>query len=334
MKAMILKEAGLVSEKPLEFVEHPEPEPGPGQIRVRVHTCGICHTDLHTVEGDLPLPKLPIIPGHQIVGRVDKMGQGTRRFKPGDRVGMAWLHAACGACAFCQKGQENLCEQGRFTGYHVDGGFAEYTAVHEDFAYAIPEAFSDEEAAPLLCAGIIGYRAFRLSGVRPGERLGLYGFGASAHITIQIARHLGCEVYVFSRGRDHLNLAETLGAAWVGQAQDTPPARLNSAIIFAPAGTLVPEALRVLDKGGTVALAGITMTPVPALDYTRHLYDEKILRSVANSTRKDGEELLDYASRIPIKTKTQGFPLRQANEVLHLLKQGRINGAGVLMVRE
>jgi len=330
LKAMILKKARPVSEHPLVMGEMPVPEPGPGQIRVKVHACGICHTDLHTVEGDLPLPRLPLIPGHQVVGTVDRIGRGVKHFGAGDRVGLAWLHSACGACAFCSRGRENLCEQALFTGYHVHGGYAEYALAPEAFAYAIPDIFSDEEAAPLLCAGIIGYRALRLSEVQSGERLGLYGFGASAHITIQIARHLGCEVYVFSRGKEHLKLAEALGASWTGQAQDTPPVKLNGAIIFAPAGALIPEALRVLEKGGTLALAGITMSRIPELDYRQHLYFEKTIRSAANSTRKDGEEFLRIASQIPVRTNIESFPLNEANQALILLKEGKIRGAGVL----
>jgi len=329
---MILKTPGPVFEDPLHFTEQDEPVPGPRQIRVRVHTCGICHTDLHTVEGDLPLPKLPLIPGHQVVGTVDRIGDQGRRFQVGDRVGMAWLHSACGSCGFCGSGHENLCDKAHFTGYHADGGYAEYAVIPEEFAYPIPEIFSDEEAAPLLCAGIIGYRALRLSKVRPGQRLGLYGFGASAHITIQIARHMGCEVYVFSRGEEHLRLAEKLGAVWRGRAEEIPPVKLDSAILFAPAGGIVPKALRALEKGGTLALAGITMTQIPALDYTEHLYHEKTLRSVANSTRQDGEALLKIAAEMPVRTETQSFPLKEANRALRLLKQGKINGAGVLRI--
>ena len=334
MHAMILRTPGPVADNPLHLVERPEPEPGPGQIRVRVHACGICHTDLHTVEGDLSLPRLPLIPGHQVVGTVDQAGQGAGRFKPGDRVGIAWLHSACGTCSFCSEDHENLCDKAHFTGFHEHGGYAEYTLIPEDFAYPIPQTFSDQEAAPLLCAGIIGYRALRLSEIKPGQTLGLFGFGASAHIAIQIARHLGCEVYVFSRGKEHLDLAEELGAAWTGQAQDRPPKKLNSAIIFAPAGQLVPEALRVLEKGGTLSLAGITMTAIPELNYRTHLYHEKTVRSVANSTRRDGEKLLKYASEIPISTKTQCFPLEEANGALNLLKQGKIKGAGVLTCQQ
>ncbi|NOY53964.1 MAG: zinc-dependent alcohol dehydrogenase family protein [Deltaproteobacteria bacterium] len=332
MQVMALHSPKPVSENPLVPEEVDLPEPGPGEIRVKVSVCGICHTDLHTVEGDLPLPRLPLVPGHQVVGVVEKSGKGAKRFAEGDRVGLAWLHSACGACSFCSTGRENLCESGRFTGYHTDGGYAEYTVIHEDFAYRLPERFPDEAAAPLLCAGIIGYRALRLSGIKPGERLGLYGFGASAHVTIQVARHRGCEVYVFSRGEKHLKLAEKLGACWTGRAEETPPHLLDASIIFAPAGGILPEALRVLEKGGTLALAGITMSDIPSLDYTKHLYFEKMVRSVANSTRQDGEELLKIAGEIPIETETTLFPLREANRALQQLKEGKINGAGVLKI--
>ncbi len=332
MQAMVLHSPKPVLENPLILEEVDRPEPGPGEIRVKVSVCGICHTDLHTVEGDLPLPKLPLIPGHQVVGVVDAAGEGAARFRKGDRVGLAWLYSACGGCAFCRTGRENLCEAGRFTGYHTDGGYAEYTVVPEAFAYRLPEETSDEAAAPLLCAGIIGYRALRLSGIRPGGRLGLYGFGASAHVTIQVARHWGCEVYVFSRGAKHLELAEQLGACWTGEAEETPPHPLDASILFAPAGRIVPEALRVLNKGGTLALAGITMSAIPELDYTKHLYFEKTIRSVANSTRKDGEELLRLAAEIPIRTETVLFPLKEANQALQRLKNGEINGAGVLKI--
>jgi len=332
MKAMVLNAPKPVSGNPLVLQEVDVPEPGPGEIRVQVTACGICHTDLHTVEGDLPLPKLPLIPGHQVVGVVNALGKGATRFAAGDRVGMAWLHSACGTCSFCRTGKENLCEKGRFTGYHTDGGYAEYTVVPETFAYRLPEGFPDEAAAPLLCAGIIGYRALRLSGIQPGGRLGLYGFGASAHVTIQVARYWGCEVYVFSRGEEHRKLAEKLGAGWTGQTGKTPPARPDASIIFAPAGGLVPDALRILRKGGTLTLAGITMSAIPELDYTKHLYFEKTVRSVANSTRKDGEELLKIAAEIPIRTETISFPLREANRALQQLQEGKINGAGVLKV--
>ncbi len=332
MQAMVLREARPVEDHPLEEADLPVPEPGPGDVLLRVQVCGVCHTDLHTVEGDLALAKRPVVPGHQIVGRVERRGQDASRFAEGARVGAAWLHSACGSCDFCCRGLENLCEGARFTGYHVDGGYAQYTVVPEAFAYPIPEAFGDEEAAPLLCAGIIGYRALRLSNLESGQRLGLSGFGASAHLALQVARNWGCEVYVFTRSSGHQQLARELGAAWVGQAQDEPPEKLDSAIIFAPAGWLVPEALRVLDKGGTLALAGIHMSPIPELDYAAHLYHERTVRSVANSTRRDSEEFLELAAAIPVTTRTTRYALGEANEALGALKAGEIGGAAVLEV--
>lgn len=332
MKAMLLKSPAPVAQEPLRLVDLPPPVPGPGQVLIRVSFCGICHTDLHTVEGELPPARLPIIPGHQVVGQVVDQGPGVFRFRPAQRVGLAWLRYACGVCKFCRRGRENLCAQARFTGLHRDGGYAELAVALEDFVYQLPEGFPDQNAAPLLCAGIIGYRALKLSDIQPGGRLGLYGFGASAHIAIQVARHWNCEVFVFTRSPGHQELAKQLGAAWVGQAQDNPPAKLDSAIIFAPAGNLVPEALRHLDRGGTLALAGIYMSPVPPLDYEKHLYYEKTIRSVTASTRRDGQELLELAARIPILPKVQLFPLAQANEALKLLKAGQIDGAGVLAV--
>jgi propanol-preferring alcohol dehydrogenase len=267
-----------------------------------------------------------------VVGVVEKAGGDTTRFKVGDRVGVAWLYSTCAACSFCREGKENLCEKARFTGLDVDGGYAEYMVVPEGFAYPIPDGFSERDAAPLLCGGIIGYRALRLSEIKPGQRLGLYGFGASAHVCIQVAVHWGLEVYVFTRSRHHQELAKKLGAAWVGQAKDSPPAKLHSSIIFAPAGGLVLDALGALGKGGTLALAGIYMTPIPQMDYEAYLYHEKTVRSVANSTRKDGEELFTLAAEIPIRTETQTFSLEEANRALQMLKQGKINGAGVLTV--
>ncbi|MGB9775957.1 MAG: zinc-dependent alcohol dehydrogenase family protein [Anaerolineae bacterium] len=332
MKAMVLHAPRPAEKAPLEVRDLPLPEPGAEEIRLRVRACGVCHTDLHTVEGDLPLPKLPVVPGHQVVGIVDAVGEGVQRFTIGQRVGVPWLYRTCGTCEFCRRGMENLCRQARFTGLHADGGYAEAMVVHQDFAYPIPETFSDESAAPLLCAGIIGYRALRLSGVRPGERLGMWGFGASAHITLQIARYWGCEVYVFTRGEKHRQLAKELGAAWVGSARDNPPGPVHGGIIFAPAGGLVPEALRVLERGGTLALAGVTMTPIPELDYDRLLYWERAVRSVANFTRQDAAEFLRLAAEVPVQTKVQTFPLEAANEALLALKEGRINGAGVLVL--
>ena len=332
MLAMILNEPALIENNPLKLVDIQTPKPGPHEILVRVQVCGICHTDLHTVEGELDLPKKPVVPGHQVVGVVEKLGQGASRFKEGDRVGMAWLYFTCGKCSYCLQGKENLCENAKFTGYHVDGGYAQYTVIHENFAYPIPDRFSAEEAAPLLCAGIIGYRALRLSEVKPGQKLGLYGFGASAHVAIQVAVYWGCKVYVFSRSKKHQKLGEDLGAVWTGKSSQTPPEKLDSAIIFAPAGEIVLDALKALNKGGTLALAGIYMTPIPQMDYTEHLYYERTVRSVTASTRKDGEELLRIAAEIPIRTQTTSFPLEEANKALQLLKQGKINGAGVLKI--
>jgi len=328
---MLLKNPRPIEENPLELREFPLPAPGPGEIRLQVRACGLCRTDLHTVEGELRLPKLPVIPGHQIVGVVESAGKNVTRFREGDRVGVPWLNSTCGSCDFCRRGNENLCDYARFTGYHVDGGYAQYTVVSDAFAYPMPPAFSDIEAAPLLCAGVIGFRALRLSEVRPGECLGLYGFGASAHIVIQVARHWGCEVYVFTRGEEHRQLARQLGAAWAGQAGDDPPGKLDSAIIFAPAGRLVLHALRVLRKGGTLALAGIYMSPIPEIDYAL-LYQERTIRSIANSTRQDALDMLRVAADLPIRTEVQVFPLEEANRALQLLKQGKIRGAGVLEI--
>ena len=332
MKAMILKEPCPIDEKPLIIAEVEKPAPEPKEVRLKILTCGICHTDLHVVEGELPPKKLPIIPGHQIVGIVESVGRKVTRFRIGDKVGVAWLNYTCGKCEFCLKGKENLCEKARFTGYDADGGYAEYTVVSEDFAYPIPKGFSGIEAAPLLCAGVIGFRALRLSEIEKGGRLGLFGFGASAHIVIQIAKYWGCQVYVFTRSEEHRKLARDLGAVWAGGAEDTPPTKMQSAIIFAPAGKLVLDALRVLEKGGTLALAGIYMTPIPEMNYQEHLYYEKTVRSVANSTRKDVEDLLKLAAEIPIHTEVQEFALEEANRALLLLKQGKIQGAGVLRV--
>ncbi|UCH91160.1 MAG: zinc-dependent alcohol dehydrogenase family protein [Nitrospirota bacterium] len=332
MKAMLLETDGDITTNPLKIHDLPIPLPGPGQVRVKVHVCGVCRTDLHVVEGELPASTRPIIPGHETVGIVDQLGPGVTQFKKGDRVGIAWLQSTCQICQFCQSGRENLCERAMFTGYHVNGGYAEYALVSERFTYPIPDIFSDEEAAPLLCAGIIGYRALRRSQVQPGQRLGLYGFGASAHITIQIARHWGCEVYVCSLREEHRNLARQLGAVWVGEASDMPPETLHSAIMFAPAGELVPPALRALEKGGTLAVAGIYLTSIPSLDYTLDLFHERTLQSVTANTRQDGLDLLREAAAIPIRTHTTSLPLEHANIALQELKAGTIQGAAVLSV--
>lgn len=320
-----------MEEDPLTTVELPDPTPGPDEIRIRVHACGVCHTDLHMVEGELDLPSLPVIPGHQIVGVVDQLGANVTRFRSGDRVGVAWLYSTCGQCGFCQRGMENLCSSARFTGLHAHGGYAQYALVRAAFAYPIPDEFADLQAAPLLCAGVIGYRSLRLCDVQPGETLGLYGFGASAHVTIQVARHWGCETFVFTRSAEHKQHAEELGAAWVGDARDDPPRLLDSAITFAPAGWIVLEALRVLRRGGTVAINAIHMSPIPEMDY-RLIYGERTLRSVANMTRQDAEELLQLAAQIPIHTEVEVYPLVAANHALQRLKHSQVRGAAVLEV--
>jgi propanol-preferring alcohol dehydrogenase len=334
MQAMVLTAPADVDTSPLQLRDVANPQPGEGEIRVRVHVCGVCRTDLHVVEGELPPQRTEVIPGHQVVGVVDEVGVGCRRWKRGDRVGVAWLRYTCGACDRCKRGAENLCENARFTGYHENGGYAEYASVDEDFAYAIPGRIDDASASPLLCAGIIGYRALRRADIRPGCRVGLYGFGASAHIAIQVARHLGCRVFVMTREPRHRKLAEELGAEWTGAADARPPEPLDSAVLFAPAGELVPPALAALDRGGTLALAGIYLTDTPPLDYERHLFYEKNLRSVTANTRKDGQELLDIAAEIPIRPHTVSFPLRDANRALQQLKHDGFEGAGVLVVDE
>ena len=332
MKAMVVRRPGPITSRPLELVELPVPNPASGEVLIRVEVCGVCRTDLHVAEGDLPPHKNPIVPGHEVVGTIVQCGPDTQGVKEGERVGVAWLYAACGICPYCRRGAENLCTAPRFTGYDADGGYAQYLVAPAAFVYPLPSHVFASEAAPLLCAGIIGYRALRRSGVRPGERLGLYGFGASAHIVIQIARYWGCEVYVGTRGEKHRTLARRMGATWVGAAADQPPEKLHAAIIFAPAGELVPNALAALDRGGTLALAGIYMTAIPALDYTAHLFYERTLRSVTANTRQDGKELLALAETIPLRTRTETFPLESANEALGKLKYDQINGAAVLRV--
>jgi propanol-preferring alcohol dehydrogenase len=331
MRAMVLEHPTPAEHSPLQLREVPTPEPTARQIRIAVRCCGICHTDLHTVEGELKLPRLPIIPGHQIVGFLEARGMAAHRFREGERVGVPWLYRTDGTCMYCLTGQENLCNHGEFTGLNADGGYAEYMVVDEDFAYPLPQSFDDLHAAPLLCAGVIGYRSFRLSGAQRGDRLGLYGFGASAHVVLQFARHLGCEVYVFTRSEAHRHMALRLGAAWAGDANSELRAKLDAAIIFAPAGTLVPLALRATRKAGTVALAGITMSPIPQLDYGL-LYGERVVRSVANSTRRDVQEFLELAAEVPVQTEVTQFALEDANQALRKLKNSEINGAGVLQI--
>ncbi len=332
MKAMVLKKIAPIETAPLKLQEMEKPSPGEKEVLIKVEACGLCHTDLHTIEGDLSQGKLPIIPGHQVVGQVVELGSLCSNLKIGDRVGVAWLYSTCGQCSFCLSGRENLCLQARFTGYHVNGGYGEYIVAPEDFVYTLTKKEEAVNLAPLLCAGIIGYRALRLSQIKPGETLALFGFGASAHLTIQVALYWGCKVLVFSRSQAHRQMALRMGAFWAGTAADKPPMQAQAAIIFAPAGELVPRALEIIDKGGTVVLAGISMTSIPSLNYEKHLYHEKMLRSVANSTRQDGQEFLEIASRIPVKTTVQVFSLEKANEALLQLKKGMINGAAVLKI--
>lgn len=334
MKAMRLHEIAPIDSSPLRFVETDTPQPAAGEVRLRVRCCAICRTDLHVIEGDLPRARLPVIPGHQVVGTVDSLGEGCRQLKVGERVGVAWLRSTCGQCRFCRSGRENLCEQSRFTGYHADGGYAEYAVVPEAFAYRIPEVFGDAEATPLLCAGIIGYRALRRSQLAAHQRLGIYGFGSSAHIVIQLALHRGCEVYVVTRGEKHRELARSMGAAWVGEDAHGMPQKVDSAIIFAPAGELVPVALAHLDKGGTLALAGIYMSEIPPLDYEKSLFYERNVHSVTANTREDGRSLLTEAAQIPIRPHVNTYPLEEANRALQDLKHDRINGTGVLVMPE
>ena len=333
MKAMQLKQTSAINTGPLSEIDIEKPKPGPGQVCLKIHTCGVCHTDLHIVEGDLALPRLPLIPGHQIVGTVEAVGERVTLHQAGDRLGVPWLYHTCGQCRYCLAGRENLCQNIRFTGLHADGGYAEYIVVDEKFAYPIPAVFGDAAAAPLLCAGVIGFRSLRLSQIQPGQRLGLYGFGAAAHIVIQIARHWDCEVFVFTRSQHHRKLAQSLGAVWTGGAEDDPGTVMASSIIFAPAGWLVPEALRLLDKGGTLALGGIHMSPIPEMPYDL-LWHERMVQSVANSTRQDALDLLEVAAKIPVKTEVELFPLERANEALRRLKQSEIYGAGVLQISD
>ncbi len=329
---MVLEAPAAAESHPLACVERDAPAPGPAELRVRVEVCGVCRTDLHVVEGDLAPRRAQIVPGHEVVGRVEACGAGVRRFRPGDRVGIAWLHRSCGACRFCKRGDENLCLAPRFTGWDVDGGYADCALAAEDFVYPLPAEIAARDAAPLLCAGIIGYRAYLRSRVRPGQRLGLFGFGGSAHIVIQIARHHGCHVFVFSRGERHQEHARSLGASWVGGSFDKAPEPLDAAILFAPAGEIVPAALESLDRGATLAIAGIHLSEIPPLDYPRHLFQERTLQSVTSNTRRDGAALLQLAAEIPIETHTRLYPLEAANEALIDLKQDRLRGAAVLDV--
>ena len=337
MKAWTLRAPASADSHPLELTDISSPVPSDDEILVRVAACGICRTDLHVVEGELSVRRSGIIPGHQVVGRVAAMGNRVQGFEVGQRVGIAWLNRTCGTCQFCASHRENLCDDPQFTGWTVNGGFAEYTVAPAAFAYSLPEGFEDLQAAPLLCAGIIGYRAMRLTRMDDrkdgwsGARLGLYGFGAAGHVTIQLGRARGAEVYVATRDRDrHQSLALELGARWVGGTFDQPPVKLDAAIIFAPAGELVPIALKALSKGGTLVLGGIHMSQIPSFDYNL-IYGERMVRSVANNTREDGRNFLAEASRIPVRTHVETFPFTAVNEALVALKHDAIRGAGVLL---
>lgn len=326
MRAMIL----AAPRQPLRLIEMPVPQPAAEQVLLRVRACGVCRTDLHIFEGELPSPKLPLILGHEIVATVAGAGARVKNFKTGDRVGVPWLGGTCGLCRYCRKGRENLCEQARFTGYTLDGGYAEYAVAHEKYCFHLPDEYDDAAAAPLLCAGLIGYRSYRMTGAG-AEKLGLYGFGAAAHIIAQIAVQQGKRVYAFTRPGDAeaQEFARRLGAMWAGDSNALPPDKLDAAIIFAPAGPLIVAALRAVDKGGVIVCAGIHMSDIPAFPY-HLLWEEREIKSVANLTRQDGEELLRLAPQVPVKTETQIFALTQANEALQQLRAGKIRGAAVL----
>ncbi len=332
MKAWWVDRPAPVTDRPLVFGDRPDPTPAPGEVVVEVAACGVCRTDLHLAEGDLPPHRPACTPGHEVVGRVVELGAGASRFAVGDRVGVAWLRSTCGRCRFCVSGRENLCIDPRFTGWDADGGYAERVTVPEAFAYAIPDVFTDTEAAPLLCAGIIGYRALRRAAVPPGGRLGVYGFGASAHLAAQVAIHEGATVHVLTRSKAAQDLALELGAASARDAYDEPPEPLDAAVLFAPVGDLVPVALRALDRGGTLAIAGIYLSEIPPLDYERELFQERQVRSVTANTRRDGEELLGLAAQIPIRPTTTTYPLARAGDALRDLAADRVNGAAVLVL--
>jgi len=334
MRAWLLRNPQDVDKgEPLRLEDIEEPHAGPGQVRLRILACGVCHTDLHTVEGELDLPSLPIIPGHEVVGVVDEIGEGVEGIEPGDRRGAYWLHEACGECEPCRRGEENLCESPRFTGLHANGGYAEWMVVPARYTVPIPDMFGDVEAAPLLCAGIIGYRSLRLSDLQPGESLALFGFGASAHVVIQVARYWDCEVLVYTRSREHQEHALELGARWAGPPYDKIPALADRAITFAPVGEIVPAALRAVRPAGTVAINAVYMTDIPSFPYDL-IYGERTLRSVANVTRQDAVEFMQLAPEIPVETTTVPYPFEEAHQALRDMKHSRINGAAVLWHRD
>jgi propanol-preferring alcohol dehydrogenase len=330
MRAQELHRPAPVETNPLQPAVRPVPVPGPGEVLLRVVATGVCHTDLHIAEGDLPPHRPVVVPGHQVVGTVEKAGEGVR-LAAGERVGVTWLYRSCGACAACRRGEENLCAQAQFTGYDIDGGYAEYMLADAGFVYPIPERFTAVEAAPLLCAGVIGYRSLRKAEVSPGDRVGLYGFGASAHLAIQVAVHWGCEVAVFTRGAEHRALAAALGAAWAGTAEETPPQPLDRAVLFAPAGALIPRALAALRPGGTLAINAIHLDGIPPMPYAL-LYGERTLRSVSNLTPRDAREFLALAAAIPVRVAVESFPLEEANAALQKMKRRAVDGAAVLAV--
>ncbi len=332
MQAWVVGAPAPADEGPLRLVECEVPEPGPGQVRVAVSCCGVCRTDLHLAEGDLPSRRPGVVPGHEVVGRVDALGPGTTRLALGDRVGVPWLGGTDGSCRFCRRGDENLCSDPEFTGWDLDGGYADACLVDERFAHRLPDGVEDEQAAPLLCAGIIGYRALRLAEVPPGGRLGIYGFGGSAHLTAQVALAQGLRVHVLTRGAGNRRLARQLGVDSVGEATDAPPEPLDGAVLFAPSGELVPVALRALDRGGTLAVAGIWLSDVPALSYADELFQERRLRSVTANTRRDAEEFLALAGRLGVQATTTAYPLADAPRALADLAHGRFAGAAVLHV--
>ncbi len=331
MLAWVVDRPGPIPAGPLRPVDRPVPDPGPGEVRVRVLACGVCRTDLHLAEGDLPVHRPQTTPGHEIVGRVDALGAGASRFAVGDRIGIAWLRGTCGRCRFCRRGAENLCPYATFTGWDADGGYAEYATVAEGYAYRLPDRFSDAEAAPLLCAGIVGYRALLRAQLPAGGRLGIYGFGASAHIAAQVAIAQGARVHVLTRGDESRKLATSLGAASVGGAYDEPPEPLDGAVLFAPVGELVPVALAALDRGGTLSIAGIHLSDIPPLNYEHHLFYERTVHSVTANTRADGEDFLRLADRLDVTVSVTPFPLDQADTALQTLAAGGMRGAGVLL---
>ncbi|MGB9721641.1 MAG: zinc-dependent alcohol dehydrogenase family protein [bacterium] len=331
MKAMVLKKQESIDNHPLKLEELSAPEPKGNEIRLKVSVCGVCRTDLHIVEGELPAHKMPVIIGHQIVGRVDKLGKYANRYKQGDRLGIPWLYKTCGKCKYCKSGRENLCESPMFTGYDADGGFAEYTIVEEEFAYSLPENYGDKEVAPLLCAGVIGYQAFKATGLKNSGKIGLFGFGSSAHILLQVCIHLGLEVYVVSRTEKELQLAKKLGAKWTGKIDDDMGTFLDAVIVFAPSGELLVKALKKIDKGGIVVSAGIYTTPLPGFDYS-YIYPEKTLTSVAHTTRQNVKEFLNLAKEFKIKTEINEYRLEDANQALMNIKYSRVSGSSVLII--